>query len=157
MRWSCCTPLKAAITTWWWFDNAVGREIPFDVIGISYYPYWHGTLYDLQNNLNDIVLRYNKDIIVVETAYPFTADENDSLENIIRFQTTRGYPATPKGQLKMMADIMSIVRAVPDGHGLGIFYWDTTWTAVHGNGWENQALFDYDNRVLPAMNLFNRP
>jgi arabinogalactan endo-1,4-beta-galactosidase len=152
----------------WWFDNAIEREVPFDVIGISYYPYWHGTLYDLQNNLNDIAIRYDRDIIVVETAYAFTSDENDFLKNIISFQTTRGYPATPEGQLKMMADIMGIVRAVPNGHGLGIFYWDATWTAVEGNGWdpgreasgngwENQALFDYDNHALPAMNLFDQP
>jgi len=52
--------------------------------------------------------------------------------------------------------------------GLGIFYWDATRTAVpcngwdpadaiSGNSWENQALFDYENRALPAMNLFNSP
>jgi arabinogalactan endo-1,4-beta-galactosidase len=138
------------------------------VIGISYYSYWHGTLADLQNNLNDIAVRYDKDIIVVETAYPFTSEDNDNLQNIIRFQTTRGYDATPEGQVKMMADVMAIVRAVPNGRGLGIFYWDATWTAVpgngwdpsisiSGNGWENQALFDFNNRALPAMTLFNRP
>ena len=60
---------------------------------------------------------------------------------------------------------MSIVRAVPGGHGLGIFYWDATWTGVTGNGWsprdpasgnawENQALFDFDDRLLPAMREF---
>jgi arabinogalactan endo-1,4-beta-galactosidase len=152
----------------WWFDNAIEREVPFDLIGISYYPYWHGTLYDLQTNLNDIAIRYDKDIVVVETAYAFTREEDDTFQNIIRFQTTRGYEATPEGQLKMMTDIMNIVRAVPNGHGLGIFYWDATWTAVagngwdpgratSGNGWENQALFDYENRALPAMNLFSRP
>ena len=151
-----------------WFDNAVQREVPFDLIGISYYPYWHGTLADLQNNLNDIAIRYDKDIVVVETAYPFTPDDNDTLQNIIRFQTTRGYPATPEGQVRMLGDVMAIVRAVPNGRGLGIFYWDATWTAVpgngwdpahptSGNGWENQALFDFDNRALPAMNLFNTP
>ena len=150
----------------WWFDSITAHEVPFDLIGASYYPYWHGTLADLQKNLNDIALRYDKDIIVVETAYPFTTVENDHQANIV--QTTPGYPATPEGQRKMIADIMNIVRAVPNGHGLGIFYWDATWTAVEGNGWdpadatsgngwENQALFDYENRALPAMNLFNQP
>lgn len=152
----------------WWFDNASQHEIPFDVIGVSYYPYWHGTLADLQNNLNDISLRYNKDIIVVETAYPFTSKENDAEPNIIREQTVIGYPLTPEGQVRLLADVMTIVRAVPNEHGLGIFYWDATWTAVEGNGWdpalatsgngwENQALFNYDNQALPAMNLFNQP
>lgn len=57
---------------------------------------------------------------------------------------------------------------MPDGRGLGVFYWDATWTAVKGNGWdpaeslsgnawENQALFDYQDRPLPAMRLFNIP
>jgi arabinogalactan endo-1,4-beta-galactosidase len=69
-------------------------------------------------NQNDIALRYNKNIIIVETADSFTAGENDGLENSIRFQITRGHPATQKGQLKMMADIMGIVCAVPNRHYL---------------------------------------
>jgi arabinogalactan endo-1,4-beta-galactosidase len=152
----------------WWFDNIIEREVPFDLIGASYYPYWHGSLADLQNNLNDIALRYDKDIIVVETAYAFTRDDNDSYKNIIRFEERPGYPFTPEGQAKMLADVMTITRAIPNGHGLGIMWWDATWTAVPGNGWnplhpdfgnnwENQALFGYDNRALPAMNLFNQP
>lgn len=64
------------------------------------FPYWNGMLHDLQNNLKDIALRYNnKEIIIVEITYPFTADENDVLINIICFQTTRGYPAIPDAKL----------------------------------------------------------
>jgi arabinogalactan endo-1,4-beta-galactosidase len=151
-----------------WFDNILAQEVPFDLIGASYYPYWHGTLYDLQTNLNDIALRYDKDIVVVETAYAFTPDDNDNYENIINVQERPGYPFTPEGQAKMLADIMTITRAIPNGHGLGVMWWDATWTAVPGNGWdpakpssgnnwENQALFDFQSRSLPAMNLFNRP
>jgi arabinogalactan endo-1,4-beta-galactosidase len=153
----------------WWFDAIIAHEVPFDLIGTSYYAYWHGSLADLQNNLDDIAQRYNKDIIVVETAYPFTGEENDAQENIIRsHQMVTGYPLTPEGQACMLADVMSVVRAVPDRRGLGIFYWDATWTAVPGNGfdpahpelgnnWENQALFDFQNRPLPAMGLFGKP
>lgn len=47
-------------------DNMIARGVHFDVIGQSYYPKWHGTLADLENNLNDLVRRYNKDVIVVE-------------------------------------------------------------------------------------------
>ncbi|OGO62088.1 MAG: hypothetical protein A2029_10010 [Chloroflexi bacterium RBG_19FT_COMBO_47_9] len=153
----------------WWFDNITRREVPYDVIGISYYPFWHGSLAELQNNLNDITSRYDKDVIVVETAYAFTDQEDDSLANIANSEmATPGYPFTPEGQRSMMRDIMSIVRAVPNGRGLGIFYWDATWTAVPGNGWdstdpnsgnawENQALFDYDDRALPAQEEFLHP
>ena len=58
-----------------------------------------------QNNLNNIALRYNTEIIFVETDYPYTVDENDGLESFIRFQIMRGDPATLKGQLKTMAEI----------------------------------------------------
>lgn len=154
--------------TRWWFDNAVERNVPFDLIGLSYYAYWHGTFADLQNNLNDTAQRYNKDIVLVETAYPFTSKENDNEPNVIRSQTVVGYRLTPEGQAKMLADVMTIVRAIPNGRGIGIFYWDATWTAVPGNGWdpthpelannwENQALFDYKNLPLPAMRLFGKP
>ena len=126
----------------WWFDNITRRDVPFDVIGISYYPYWHGSLAQLQYNLNDISARYDKDVIVVETAYAFTDQENDDLANIAnRGLMIPGYPYTPEGQRAMLSDIMAIVRAVPNGRGLGIFYWDATWTAVPGNGWDNGSQF----------------
>jgi arabinogalactan endo-1,4-beta-galactosidase len=153
----------------WFFDNMARREVPFDVIGISYYPFWHGTLAQLQVNLNDISARYDRDVIVVETAYPFTDQEDDSLENIANpGMVIPGYPFTPEGQRAMLRDVMAIVRAVPHGRGLGVFYWDATWTAVPGNGWdstdagsgnawENQALFDFDDRVLPALDEFMNP
>jgi beta-galactosidase len=50
----------------WFINNMLRRGVYFDVIGQSYYPKWHGTLSDLENNLNDLAKRYNKDIIVVE-------------------------------------------------------------------------------------------
>ena len=153
----------------WWFGNITRREVPFDVIGISYYPFWHGTLAELQYNLDDISARYDKDVIVVETAYPFTSLEDDGLANIVsKRMVLPGYPFTAAGQLAMFRDIMAVVRAVPDGRGLGVFWWDATWTAVPGNGWEpgnpdsengweNQALFDFSGRALPALDEFLHP
>jgi arabinogalactan endo-1,4-beta-galactosidase len=148
----------------WWFDNATQRGVPYDVIGVSHYVYWHGDFAALQYNLDDIVDRYGKDVIVVETAYPFTTQDKDGWENIAPSPGTplvTGYDATTAGQAAMFRDILSVVRAVPNGHGLGAFWWDATWTGVPGNGWtprdptqgnawENQALFGYDDRVLPA-------
>ncbi len=52
--------------TVFFFDNMIKRKVPFDVIGLSYYPKWHGTLDDLRDNMNDLIRRYDKDIIVVE-------------------------------------------------------------------------------------------
>jgi beta-galactosidase len=49
-----------------WLDNMIARGVKFDIIGLSYYPRWHGTLDDLKCNLNDLMKRYNKPINVVE-------------------------------------------------------------------------------------------
>ncbi|MBN2116735.1 MAG: arabinogalactan endo-1,4-beta-galactosidase [Anaerolineales bacterium] len=153
----------------WWFDNITRRDVPFDVIGISYYAYWHGSLGELQYNLNDISARYDKDVILVETAYAFTDRDNDNYPNIVdQDLAVQHYPLTPEGQRDMLRNVMSIVRGVDGGRGLGVFYWDATWTAVEGNGWdntdpatgnawENQALFDFDGKALPALAEYLNP
>ncbi|MEO7311885.1 MAG: glycosyl hydrolase 53 family protein, partial [Chitinophagaceae bacterium] len=51
------------------FDNMLARGVSFDIIGESYYPKWHGTLDDLRDNLNDLVRRYHKDVVVVEYSH----------------------------------------------------------------------------------------
>ncbi|MEU3253423.1 arabinogalactan endo-1,4-beta-galactosidase [Streptomyces sp. NPDC006997] len=153
--------------TRWWFDNAVAKGVKFDVVGLSYYGYWHGTLSDFQTTLDDAAARYGKPVYVAETAYPFRLDSEDALENIIDVsgELVPGYPASTAGQTRWMNDVASIVEAVPHGRGLGVFSWEATWTAVDGNGWdpadpasgngwENQALFGYDDRALPAMAWF---
>lgn len=52
--------------TVFFMNQMQARKVNFDVIGLSYYPKWHGTLDDLRDNLNDLAKRYNKDLIVVE-------------------------------------------------------------------------------------------
>lgn len=154
--------------TRWWFDNAVSHGVRFDAIGLSYYGYWHGTLADFQTTLDDAAARYAKPVFVAETAYPFRLDSDDSLTNQIDLSSelVSGYPATAAGQLAWMNAVANIVEAVPDGRGLGVFYWEATWTAVDGNGWdpadaasgngwENQALFGYDDRALSSMAWFS--
>jgi arabinogalactan endo-1,4-beta-galactosidase len=149
----------------WWFDSAIARGVEFDVIGLSHYTYWHGTLGALQRNMLDLTARYGKPVMVVETAYGFTSAENDQEKNIFTAQhaASAGWPATPQGQAEALRDIFNTVAAVPGA--LGVFYWEPTWTAVQGagwdpadpssgDGWENQALFDYNGRALPALKVF---
>ncbi len=149
------------------FDNAVADGVPFDLIGLSYYGYWHGPLSDLQTTLDDLSARYGKSVFVAETAYPFTLANNDSLTNNIATgsQLVAGYPATQAGQAANFRDVLNVVEAVPNNRGLGAFYWEPTWTAVAGNGWdptdpasgdawENQAMFDYGNLPTSVMSWF---
>src|SRR5699024_8631637 len=60
-----------------WFDEITKRNVDFDIIGLSYYPFWHGNLEELKFNLNDISARYNKDVLVVETSYGFTETDQE--------------------------------------------------------------------------------
>ncbi|GAB3232080.1 hypothetical protein GCM10027447_27570 [Glycomyces halotolerans] len=147
----------------WWFDNAESHGVPYDAIGLSFYPYWHGTFEELESNMHDLAGRYGKPMYVMETAYPFTTEDKDGWPNIIAdAEPVAGYPAGPESQSAVLTAVADVVKGVPDGLGRGVFWWEATWTGVEGhgwdpddpssgNGWENQALFDYDDRALPAL------
>ena len=93
--------------------------MPFDVIGLSYYPFWHGTLSQLRANVDDLSQRYGKDVSVVETQYAWTLGWGDDTNNFVweESQLIPGYPASPGGQLGFASDLMSIMAAVPHGRG----------------------------------------
>jgi arabinogalactan endo-1,4-beta-galactosidase len=149
----------------WWYAQAESYGVSFDVIGLSYYDYWHGRLDVLQADLDGLAAQFGKPVFVAETAYPFTLASNDptaSLSFSDPAELDPGYPATPAGQAANFRDVLSVVQAVPGGLGLGAFYWEPTWTVVPGNGWdpadpssgdgwENQALWDYSDTALPAI------
>ncbi len=147
------------------FDALTERGVDYDVIGLSYYGYWHGALYQLKTNLKDISARYQKDVVIAETAYAFTLEEKDGHSNLFGEgdQAAGGYKATVQGQATAIRDVMAAVAEVPKGRGLGVFYWEPDWIAVdgagwktgEGNAWENQALFDFEGEALPSMAVFH--
>jgi arabinogalactan endo-1,4-beta-galactosidase len=147
------------------FDALTERKVDFDVIGLSYYNYWHGPLDDLKSNMKDISQRYHKDVVIAETAYAATLKDKDGFANLFtdREQKLGFYEPTVQGQATAIRDVMEAVADVPDGRGLGIFYWEPDWIAVDGAGWktgegdawENQALFSFSGAALPSMNVFN--
>ncbi|MEN2984412.1 MAG: glycosyl hydrolase 53 family protein [Dictyoglomaceae bacterium] len=149
----------------WFFAEMVARKVDFDIIGVSYYPYWHGTLEELKANLNDISQRFNKDVVILETAYAWTLQDVDGHPNIFGgdMEVMGGYKATIQGQATAIRDIMEVVAQVPNKRGLGIFYWEGCWIPVkgagwktgEGNPWENQALFDFNGNALPSLDVFN--
>jgi beta-galactosidase len=64
-----------------WLDNMIARDVKFDLIGLSYYPRWHGTLDDLSNNLADLAGRYHKPLNVVEYS-DFKQEVHDIVFNL---------------------------------------------------------------------------
>lgn len=135
--------------------NDVNKEVDYDIIGLSYYPFWHGSLEAVKSNMDDMAKRYGKEVIIAETSYPFSYKEGDAHENIINTPeklNTGGatWPATVQGQYDAMKTIMDLIAQVDDDKGAGFFYWEPAWIpanvgwiAQKGDAWENQSMFDY--------------
>ncbi|NOG46895.1 MAG: T9SS type A sorting domain-containing protein [Calditrichaeota bacterium] len=142
----------------WFFDNLRNENVEFDIIGLSYYPWWHGDMDEVKSTLNKLVTRYGKDLIIAETAYPWTLDWYDSKNNIVgsSAQLHDGYPATVTGQANFLRDLMQIIGNVSEDKGKGVFYWAPEYISVQplGSPWENLALFDFEGNVLESMAVF---
>ena len=164
-----------------WFDRYFQSGGECDIIGLSYYSFWQGSMEGLAANLNDLALRYGKNLIVAETSIAFTLEDYAEKERLdakdrkgaaatARLSAQVPYPMTPQGQADYTADLLSVLRDVPEGRGKGFFWWEAAWIPVPGvgwanpsgweyvhekgpggNEWANQALFDYDGNVLPAL------
>ncbi|UOY07311.1 arabinogalactan endo-1,4-beta-galactosidase [Muricauda sp. SCSIO 64092] len=144
----------------WFFDQVIG--IDYDIIGLSYYPIWHGhSLNDLQSKMQQLANTHNKEILIAETAYPFTLEWNDWTHNIVGLEEQLilpEYPATPEGQRKFVKEIKTITQELEKG--IGFCYWGSELIAWKGkestdaSPWENQALFDFTNKALPVLNEF---
>lgn len=156
------------------------EDLDYDVIGLSYYPFWHGSLNNLQAVMDNLAATFNKKIAVVETSYGYTLEDpiyNGPTGHIFGQAQAdiAGYKATPQGQANAIRDVIAAVAAVPDHMGAGIFYWEPAWLlgtdtgwATHyaekyqgeeipedgGSSWANQAMVNYFGEALPSLNVF---
>jgi arabinogalactan endo-1,4-beta-galactosidase len=130
--------------TRWFFDKLNSYAVPFDVIGQSYYPWWHGSLLDLRDNLVFMASEYHKDIILVEVAYCWRPTEYK--------QRPSPFPETPEGQREFLDEVNRLVLSTPGNHGIGVFWWEP---AVTG-GLRSRGFFDDDGNAMPVMNVFDR-
>ena len=141
-------------TTMWFFDNLNFQGVPYDIIGESYYPWWHGSPTSLNICLSNAAVRYGKPIIVAETAFPWTNSFPTSWTNL---GSLYGFPPTRAGQVSFIAALAKIVESVPNQLGAGIFYWGTEYQAVSGvneAGFNTASFFDAGGNVLPVAGAF---
>ena len=143
----------------WFFDNLMAFNVDFDLIGLSYYPFWHGDLGKLEAALEMATSRFDKPVMLAEIAYPWTLQWFDSQNNFVgsEDQLIDGYPATPEGQRAMMEAIVQRVLDLPAGKGIGVCYWSPELWALpqYPTAWENLAVFDDNGEVLPAASALN--
>ncbi len=144
-----------------WFFNKV-KDLDYDIIGLSYYPIWHGkSLDNLKTTMDFLSETHQKEILIAETAYPFTLQWNDWTNNIVGLDEQLilpDFPATNEGQRKFIKNIKEITKQVDKG--IGFCYWGAELIAWKGNEsqnaspWENQALFNFENHALPVFKEF---
>jgi arabinogalactan endo-1,4-beta-galactosidase len=125
------------------FDKLATYEVPFDVIGQSYYPWFHGTFNELRANLEFMAREYQKDIIVVEAAYNWRPSEYVG--------KPAPFPETAEGQRQFLDELNRTVMQTPDGRGRGIFWWEP---AVRGS-LESRGYFDAQHNALPVITVFD--
>jgi arabinogalactan endo-1,4-beta-galactosidase len=120
----------------WFFDNATTNNVKYDVIGMSYYPYWINsdytvTINNLSANLNDMVARYNKEVMVVEVGGDFTLVQNTH---------------------DMLVAVINAVKNVSNNKGLGVIYWEPegekSWSGYQLNCWQTNG------KPSPALDAF---
>jgi arabinogalactan endo-1,4-beta-galactosidase len=133
---------KAA--TRYFFDKLNSYKVAYDVIGQSYYPWWHGSLLDLRENLEFMADEYHKDIMVVEAAYNWRPAE-------YRGQNAP-FPETPEGQRQFLDELNQVVLSTPHNLGKGVFWWEAA-VAPPRNG---RGMFDNDGNALPVIGVFDK-
>ena len=137
--------------TQWFFGNIDKRQVPYDIIGVSFYPSWHGKIEDLRENLNYIAAELKKDVVVVETAYSYAPGRRHGPLD------EQPFPLTPQGQYDFLYTVTKTVLDTPDNHGRGVCYWSPESIPVTGRGWMRgtAALFDPNGNVLPGSRAFS--
>lgn len=129
-------------------------NVDYDIFGISYYTYWHGSFENMNSVLKQISSTYGKKTCVLETAYPFTSEDGDMNGNSVGSGGVEGYPDSVQAQAKNFRDVAYYAN---DAGALGVFYWEGAWVPVgseresnekiweeHGSGWASSYSVDYD-------------
>lgn len=127
------------------FDKLNSYHVQYDVIGQSYYPWWHGSLNDLRENMIFMAQEYKKDIFIVETAYNWKAAEYT--------KKPAPFAETPEGQRWFLEELNRVVQGTPGGLGKGVFWWEP---AVPPGPINSRGFFDEQGNVLPVVTAFDR-
>ncbi len=149
----------------YWANNlTINGVTDFDILGLSHYAKWSTiqTMDEVEKNIRALKTKYGKQVMVVETAYPWTGDNADSYNNIISANDkAAGYDISPQEQYRYMKDL---VQSIINGGGTGIMYWEPAWISSNlndgwgkGSSWENNAFFDFKGNALPVVDYMSYP
>jgi arabinogalactan endo-1,4-beta-galactosidase len=139
-----------------YFDELEAYDVRYDIIGLSYHPWWQGSLDDLRDNLYYAAVTYHKPIVLAEVSYPwkpFSAYGSKLKQSQIDQDKLPAYPETPEGQADWLRELNRVVEATPDHLGAGLFWWEPA--VPQGRSLRGRGLFDDKGTALPAMDVFD--
>lgn len=161
----------------YFLDQLLAHEVTIDILGLSYYYFWHGDLETFDDTLETINQNYDMSIVIAEYSYPYTDKDVDYAHHIITSQHESLYLNTinMQTQVDLMYHIHHSINQVE--HGIGTFYWEPMWIPIENvgwaneearlyfetqnqtfqpgpTGWANQGLFSYSGKVLPSLNFY---
>lgn len=124
--------------------------VEYDVFASSYYPYWHGTLDNLKNQLNAITEKYGKEVMVAETSWATGLEDSDGHANTVREGNNDAgmdYDFSIYGQAKELREVINAVAEMDKG--IGVFYWEPAWipVKVYDENAENAANVLTENKA----------
>ena len=133
------------------FKHIEQYGIDYDIIGVSYYPYFKGPLGNLDKGLSLLESNFpSKQIQLVETGYPSKWEVSGST-----YDYTKTYPYSHEGQKKYTEDLITTLQKHPQVNGLSWWYAEANAKGCTGSlaeGWYNASLFDNETgRALPAL------
>lgn len=149
----------------YWTSSLVKAGVTdFDILGVSHYSKWSTvqTMTAVEENIRALTNAYGKQVMIVETAYPWTGDNADTYNNIISAQDkAQDYEISPQEQFRYMKDL---TQAIIRGGGKGIMYWEPAWISSGlndgwgtGSSWENNVFFDFQGNTLPVIDYMCAP
>jgi arabinogalactan endo-1,4-beta-galactosidase len=131
-------------------SHMIAAGVRFDVIGLSYYPWYHGPMSAMKANLTALIDRFHKYVMISEDQFPQNAQDgygDDNAADANYPDTLPGYLVTPAGQASYQRDLVSLVASLPDGRGLGVFYWD-------GDSSGTLGMFGPGNAAEPVIDAY---
>jgi arabinogalactan endo-1,4-beta-galactosidase len=129
------------------FDSLKEYGVEYDLIGLSYYPWWHGNMDNLKEHIHASSVAQKKPFIIVECAYVYS--QKDFGKSKFK-QWKWGF--TPEGQKQFVVELIDLIRET--SLGVGIVWWYPESVKVKGlNSWNGgkSALFDIEGKALPAL------
>lgn len=139
--------------TRWFFEQVEAHGLAYDLMGQSYYPFFHGGIELFRETMQMSAARFGKPIVVVEAGASAQRGMWDGVE-----AKCRDYPATPEGQKRYLEDVIETMRELPDNLGQGVIWWAPEWITIegHASSWDGRALFDRSGHALPALDAFRQ-